>query len=32
MKGRPGGEEVYATLVADLRAAARFIVQDKSGR
>ena len=31
MKGRPGGDEVFATLVADLRAAARFIVQDKSG-
>ena len=32
LKGRPGGEEVYATLVADLKIAARFIVQDKSGR
>jgi uracil-DNA glycosylase family protein len=32
LKGRPGGDEVYATLVKDLRVAARFIVQDKSGR
>jgi DNA polymerase len=32
LKGRPGGDEVYATLVADLRKAARFILQDKSGR
>jgi DNA polymerase len=30
LKGRPGGEEAYATLVEDLNAAARF-VQDKSG-
>ena len=31
MKSRPEGDEVYASLVADLRKAARFIVQDKSG-
>ena len=31
LKGREGGDEAYATLVADLRKAARFIVQDKSG-
>jgi len=32
LRGRPGGDEVYAGLVADLRVAARYIVQDKSGR
>jgi len=32
MKSRPEGKEVYGALVADLRSAARFIVQDKSGR
>ena len=30
LKGRPGGEEAYAQLVADLKAAAQYLVPDDS--
>jgi uracil-DNA glycosylase len=32
VKGRPGGEEVYADFVADLEAAAQLLVKDESGK